>query len=172
MRRNPLFIRSIIPTKWMKNLVNYINNLVAIPYSSGQSFLRIENEEGIWSWGKVAIPYSSGQSFLHFVTHFSSFAFLKCRNPLFIRSIIPTHHLPIWFIQCNRMSQSLIHQVNHSYSIALVVVHSSEEVAIPYSSGQSFLQIILFLHVPVFICRNPLFIRSIIPTVTKWLNHL
>ncbi len=63
---------------------------VAIPYSSGQSFLRkMENYDKKCIFC-VAIPYSSGQSFLH------------------VYPTAPDNKIS--------MSQSLIHQVNHSYS--------------------------------------------------------
>ncbi len=145
-------------------LTDYLDDLVAIPSTSGQSFLRRRFTRSRWQ--------------------------RKSRNPFYIRSIIPTQ-LPadfwaIWrevaipstsgqsflLYDCGCIgysgagSQSLLHQVNHSYLIFLSVMASSSLVAIPSTSGQSFLPEYAFsLRRFGQGGRNPFYIRSIIPTI-------
>ena len=117
--RNPLFIRSFLPTRF-EDVYDAANvSLVAIPYSSGHSFQRHPNE---------------------IITndHYTS------RNPLFIRSFLPTSNIVSFrrggacvaipyssglnsspgrldtvVISNDPTSQSLIHQVNHLYGITI-----------------------------------------------------
>ena len=135
-RRNPLFIRSISPTRRQNQIIFW--EIVAIPYSSGQSL-----QQGAYQYKRLF--HGSSQSLIHQVNLSNSG--LKrnggageSRNPLFIRSISPTlkgHASPetAW-------SQSLIHQV----------ILSNTELIFAKNAG-------------IFItCRNPLFIRSFSPT--------
>ncbi len=92
--------------------------------------------------GLVAIPYSSGHSFQLDTTRDFHVDPAFSRNPLFIRSFLPTRRRRT--PRCAR----------------------SRTVAIPYSSGHSFQQEIKFESLEELVdCRNPLFIRSILPTI-------
>ena len=162
--RNPLFIRSILTA--------------------------IRNLWDKWHFWYIAIPYSSGQYFQEKSRNIVIDACLTCRNPLFVRSILPTI---FYFDPKDRAckSQSLILQVNpFNKPTACQLKRFLQIVAIPYSSGQSFQhgraisrtfahsksQSLIHQVNPSnrkFIdarlgrsseSRNPLFIRSILPT--------
>lgn len=116
MSLNPFFVRSILSTT-ANAQKREVRDRVAIPFSSGHSFLLVVislSRPGL----PVATPYSSGHSF-----H---------------RKIMPE---PIGWIFCTA-SQSLIGQVNPSNS------HGGS----PAGVGKTSL--------------NPLFVRSILPTIT------
>ena len=162
-RRNPFFIRSILPTR---TAVPRRGNpeIVAIPSSSGQSFQQ-PSPRSWQSVESVAIPSSSGQSFQQCQTKIIMLL-LGCRNPFFIRSILPTpdsHSIP----QPVERSQSLLHQVNPSNEWLDDSQPFPFFVAIPSSSGQSFQHIHRHKVGFPFPSRNPFFIRSILPTIGK-----
>ena len=111
------------------------------------------------------------------------------RNPFFIRSIVPTEGV-LDNSGVQGLSQSLLHQVNRSNRLKRCPSFGRRKVAIPSSSGQSFQRESKsrvsrrpgtvsqsLLHqvnrsnqnrTPVYTgvprCRNPFFIRSIVPT--------
>ena len=133
--RNPFYIRSSIPTKMESLTQNVI--------------------------GKVAIPSTSGQAFLHKCNNCYEYAYRFCRNPFYIRSSIPTRHEEIQCFPGVNPSQSLLHQVKHSYI-------SKSYLARSHSWSQSLLHQVkhsylasLYSYLPAISwCRNPFYIRS------------
>ena len=138
----------------------------------------------------VAIPYSSGQSFTHLTKTLQGKKIKDGRNPLFIRSIIHTL-TPVQYDRYIKESRnplfirSIIHTRENkclpSGNQNVAIPYSSGQsftphnmtyfvrvqginVAIPYSSGQSFTQIKARRVDRKVKSRNPLFIRSIIHT--------
>gem|GEM_PF-3414897 len=112
-RRNPFFIRSLVPSVVARRDRGIPSHRVAIPSSSGHWFL-LSASRASSPGRRVAIPSSSGHWFL------------RTRNG--IRSGL------IW------KSQSLLHQVIGSFSPSVGRIHSSPTVAIPSSSGHWFLR--------------------------------
>ena len=137
LRRNPFYIRSMIPTL-AKLLPMQRSDFVAIPSTSGQWFL-------------LEIPTSIDTT-------------VNRRNPFYIRSMIPTYRI-IALNDFGDMSQSLLHQVNDSYYIrthrknnawqsrnpfyirSMIPTRENRNDGISPTEG-----------------RNPFYIRSMIPT--------
>jgi len=147
-----------------------LQNGVAIPFSSGQSFWRRSWCPDGPGWGsRVAIPFSSGQSFRRLVKKLLQLWDMICRNPFFIRSMFPTRYwryndplrggsgsqslfhqvnvsdldyLLVYLNLRGNPSQSLFHQVNVSDATGRdrTVDYQTVWVAIPFSSGQCFRQ--------------------------------
>ena len=142
---------------------------VAIPYSSGQSF---QQKGEVNSYQTV----EESQSLIHQVNHSNLLKLQRIgmqlwegRNPLFIRSIIPT--IAREFDPFSKqMSQSLIHQVNHSnreYCNSMKDKQDKSQSLIHQVNHSNIIYILSYLF--LFQSRNPLFIRSIIPTISAYL---
>ena len=137
---NPLFMRSGFPT--IRRSTNYVRrqHWVAIPYSSGHAF-----QLGLASCINFRLDY-------------------RCRNPLFVRSYLPTGN--VITVEENQYlgSQSLIHQVMVSNWECRARRNPGWTVAIPYSSGHSFqLKKKTSWSWRRWGSFNPLFIRSFLP---------
>ncbi len=135
--------------------------MVAIPYSSGLSFLHFKRvKPDIISL--VAIPYSSGLSFLQ-----SSELLNKLLNEILSQSLI--HQVLVSYsnspdaVDPARLSQSLIHQVlvsyekTHNWQLHIMMKLLSQslihQVLVSYPAFRT-------TEAREFSSRNPLFIRS------------
>ena len=117
----------------------------------------------------VAIPSLSGQCFL--LRHYACDQSTWSRNPFFIRSMFLTSR-DAARDQWMDKSQSLLYQVNVSYSFAIQLEPWSDIVAIPSLSGQCFLPSQSITGRFLGTSRNPFFIRSMFLTLSSKLMDL
>ncbi len=140
-------------------------DVVSIPFSSGQCFLRPGSVHHAYCGMEVSIPFSSGQCFLlkimrdvltikakfqslfrqvnasYAVTRGYEYKEVEGFNPFFVRSMLPTYLRYRAEDGDTEAFQSLFRQVNASYG----GVHAPADghvrrVSIPFSSGQCFLR--------------------------------
>jgi len=141
-----------------------ITGYVAIPYSSGTSFLPKSIHDVSWSEFVSRNPLFIRDKFPTSPCMEEWISPLPCRNPLFIRDKFPTarickrrrieersqsliHQGQVSYLLdlafrsvYGRLSQSLIHQGQVSYARSMHKENRKKlTVAIPYSSGTSFL---------------------------------
>ena len=96
---------------------------------------------------------------------------LVCRNPFFIRSLVPSRGQPKWTViggwSCR--NPFFIRSLVPSRRKPHLHLPQTSEVAIPSSSGHWFLPPqATHIQTPTQWCRNPFFIRSLVPSLSNF----